>query len=226
MVTDGDGARTRIRLALVDDYEVVVRGLAHMLEPFDDLEVVELDTVNEVAEPVDIALYDTFAQAQGDSDEVADLVASPRIRHVVVYSWNLDRALRQRTIDHGVSGYLAKALSADQLADALRKVAAGSVVEAVAEGEDEGADVDGPPEGDWPGREHGLTARESEVLALITQGLSNQDIAARTHLSINSVKTYIRHAYHKIGVTSRSRAVLWGIDHGFRPDTVRIRQGG
>jgi len=76
--------------------------------------------------------------------------------------------------------------------------------------------------GDWPGREEGLTAREAEVLALITQGMSNVDIATRTSLSINSIKSYIRSCYRKIGVSSRSQAVLWGATHGFLPDRVRV----
>ena len=58
--------------------------------------------------------------------------------------------------------------------------------------------VDGA--GDWPGRAAGLSPREAEVLALITRGLSNQEIADRAHVSINSIKTYIRSAYRKIGV--------------------------
>ena len=81
--------------------------------------------------------------------------------------------------------------------------------------------VDEPVVGDWPGREQGLSARESEVLALITQGLSNQEIAERTYLSINSVKTYIRTGYRKIGVSRRSQAVAWGMRHGFEPDRMR-----
>ena len=63
---------------------------------------------------------------------------------------------------------------------------------------------------------------ESEVLSLITQGYSNNDIVETTMLSINSIKSYIRSAYRKIGVTSRSRAILWGIDHGFQPSTSRM----
>ncbi|MEJ7704868.1 MAG: LuxR C-terminal-related transcriptional regulator [Geodermatophilaceae bacterium] len=66
--------------------------------------------------------------------------------------------------------------------------------------------------------------RESEIIALITQGLSNQDIADRAFLSINTIKSYIRSSYRKMNVTTRSQAVLWGIDHGFRPDYVRIRE--
>ena len=68
---------------------------------------------------------------------------------------------------------------------------------------------------------HGLSPREAEVLALICQGFSNDEIADRAYLSINTVKTYVRTLYRKIGVESRTRALLWGIDHGFRPDRVR-----
>ena len=75
---------------------------------------------------------------------------------------------------------------------------------------------------DWPGRTEGLTDRESEILALITQGKSNHEVAALTFLSINTIKSYIRSAYRKIGANSRTQAVLWGIEHGFRPDYRRI----
>ena len=57
----------------------------------------------------------------------------------------------------------------------------------------------------------GLTGREMEVLELIAEGLTNQEIADRVFISINSVKTYIRSAYRKIGVNSRSQAVAWGL---------------
>ena len=63
-----------------------------------------------------------------------------------------------------------------------------------------------------------MTDRESEVLALITQGKSNAELAELMFISINTVKSYIRSAYRKIGVTNRTQAVLWGTDHGFRPD--------
>jgi DNA-binding CsgD family transcriptional regulator len=76
-------------------------------------------------------------------------------------------------------------------------------------------------EGDWPGRGAGLSSREAEIIALITQGLSNQQIADRVYLSINSIKSYIRSAYRKMQVTTRSQAVLWGVEHGFKPDSLR-----
>jgi DNA-binding NarL/FixJ family response regulator len=80
-----------------------------------------------------------------------------------------------------------------------------------------------PAFGAWPGQALGLSERESEVLALICQGLSNDDITKRAYLSINTVKTYIRTLYRKIGVTSRTQAVLWGLDHGFEPDRIARR---
>jgi DNA-binding NarL/FixJ family response regulator len=60
------------------------------------------------------------------------------------------------------------------------------------------------------------------VLALITQGFSNADVARLAFLSPNTVKSYVRTVYRKIGVESRTKAVLWGLDHGFRPDHRRI----
>ena len=75
---------------------------------------------------------------------------------------------------------------------------------------------------EWPGRLQGLTDREAEVLALITQGRSNAEVAALTYLSPNTVKSYIRTIYRKIDVTSRTQAVLWGVRNGFTADHHRI----
>ena len=210
------GLAQRIRVALVDDYEVVLRGLAEMLRSYaDDFDIVELDMHVPVAAPVDIALYDTFAQPQGDSETVRELLANPRVSRVVVYTWNFHESLTLATLGHGVSGYLSKSLTAAELADALRSVARGEIVTSPDPGR---LSLVG---GDWPGREEGLTARESEVLALITQGLSNTEIADRTCLSINSIKSHIRSAYRKIAVQTRAQAVLWGVTHGFLPDRRR-----
>ena len=210
-----------IRFAIIDDYEVVVRGLATMLTSVsDDFVVVELDSRVPVEQDVDIALYDTFAQAQAGGPQVAELIGNPRVRRVVVYSWNLQQRLVDAALEQGVSGYLSKGLSSHDLADALHRIHTGQVV--VPETDEGESGVVG---GDWPGRAEGLSAREAEVIALITQGLSNNEIAEKAILSINSIKTYIRSAYRKMGVTSRTNAVLWGLEHGFAPDEARHRWG-
>ena len=65
-----------------------------------------------------------------------------------------------------------------------------------------------------------LSAREADVIALVSQGLSNQEISAELFLGINTIKTYIRTAYRKMGVKSRSQAVLWGLERGM---ALRVR---
>jgi two-component system, NarL family, response regulator LiaR len=209
--------RVPIRVALVNDYEVVVHGIASMLRSHvHRIEVVELNASSSVAEPVDIALFDTFTQSRDDGTGIVHLLENPRVDKVVVYTWSTDRALRDASLRLGVSGYLSKRMSASELVNALDMVHKGEVV--VSEEPDRLPLIGG----DWPGREEGLTARESEVLCLITQGLTNAQIVERTHLSINSIKSYIRSAYRKIGVESRTQAVLWGVENGFKPDHKRI----
>ncbi|NPD04371.1 response regulator transcription factor [Nocardioides sp. zg-1308] len=206
-----------IRVALVNDDEVVVRGLDAMMRSYPHrVEIVELVAGRQVSRPVDVALYDTFGMGQGNGPAVARLIASPQVRQVAVYTWNFQPWLTRDTLDQGVRGYLSKSLPAARLVDALGAIASGQVVVSPARNR---SSIVG---GDWPGREEGLTAREAEVLSLITMGLSNQDIAERTLLSINSIKSYIRSAYRKIDVDSRSKAVLWGVEHGMRADRVRI----
>jgi DNA-binding CsgD family transcriptional regulator len=107
-------------------------------------------------------------------------------------------------------------LTGSAIVDALERIMGGEIV--VLAGDFQSS-VGGA--GTWPGREAGLSPREAEVIALITPGLSNQEIADRAFLSINSIKTYIRSAYRKMGVTKRTEAVIWGIENGFRPDTLR-----
>jgi len=207
-----------IRVALVDDYDVVLTGVAHMFDRYQDRVVVaEIDSNTALDDVVDIVLYDSFAQPESDQDEIGVLVANPRARRVVVYTWNFHPGLIQNARRLGAHGYLSKTLAARDLVAALEAVHAGEVV------------VSDPPRRarsaiglDWPGRGEGLTDRESEILALITQGKSNADVAALTFLSANTVKSYIRTIYRKIDVASRTQAVLWGVNNGFTPDHHRI----
>ena len=66
-----------------------------------------------------------------------------------------------------------------------------------------------------------LTTRERETLALIATGRSNDEIAQEMRISLNSVKSYIRSAYRKTGVQSRSQAVLWAVTHGVRVEVLQ-----
>jgi NarL family two-component system response regulator LiaR len=176
-----------MRLAIVDDYAVVCAGVAAFLAD-ERIDVVETGASTAVITDVDIVLYDTFGQVQGDGIDLEDFVRDSGAK-VVIYSWNLQPDLIQRAIEGGASGYLSKVLSGPEILDALERIIAGEVV--ILAGDNETSVLGA---GDWPGRAAGLSPREAEILALITQGLSNQEIADRAYLSINSVKTYIRSA--------------------------------
>jgi DNA-binding NarL/FixJ family response regulator len=207
-----------ITIALVNDYDVVVLGVANILGRFPERVVIaEIDTNKPLSDEVDVVLYDSFAQPESDRDEVRVLVEDPRARHVVVYTWNFHPDLLERARRQGVHGYLSKSLPAPELVAALEAVNGGEVV--ISEPPPRARPASGS---DWPGRSKGLSDRESEVLALITQGHSNEEVAGLTYLSINTVKSYIRSAYRKIGVESRTQAVLWGVENGFKPDHRRI----
>ena len=207
-----------ITVALVDDYDVVVIGVANILGQYPERVVIaEIDTNKPLSDEVDIVLYDSFAQPESDHDEIKVLIDNPRAHNVVVYTWNFHPDLVEQARHQGVRGYLSKSMPADDLVAALEAVHSGEVV--VSEPPPRARPASGS---DWPGRGRGLSDREAEVLALITQGKSNDEIAALCYLSINTVKSYVRSAYRKIGVDSRTQAVLWGIDNGFKPDHRRI----
>lgn len=208
-----------IRVAVVNDYDIVVAGLAAVLEPFSDrVDVVEIDVGLPVVSDVDIVLYDTFGQVEGERVDLEDLVRDSGAQ-VVVFSWNTQPDLVRSTLQRGARGYLSKQLCSEEIVAALERVTRGERV-----GPDGSCLVHDDPAsgaGAWPGQADGLSSRESEVIALISQGLGNREIAEQSYLSINSVKTYIRSAYRKMGVTSRSQAVIWALRHGF--DTGRSR---
>ncbi|WP_210505530.1 response regulator transcription factor [Naasia sp. SYSU D00057] len=207
-----------IKIALVDDYDVVLVGLAHMFDRYRDrIVVAEIDANQATNDEVDIVLYDSFAQPESDHDEIRTLVRNARARKVVMYTWNFAPELIESAKKQGVHGYLSKTLPARELVAALERIHAGERVFSEPPGRARAA-----MGLDWPGRREGLTERESEILALITQGKSNTEVAKLTYLSPNTVKSYIRNIYRKIGAVSRTQAVLWGVDHGFTPDHHRI----
>ena len=211
-------SKTPITVAIVDDYDVVVKGLANMFDQYRDRVVVtELVSNEPVVDTVDIALYDSFAQPESDEEAISVLVSNPRAHRVVVYTWNFHPDLIQSAREQGAHGYLSKTLPARELVEALEAVHAGETV--ISDIPSRARSAVGL---DWPGRGEGLSDRESEILALITQGKSNAEVAALTYLSPNTVKSYIRSIYRKIGVGSRTQAVLWGVKHGFTPDHHRI----
>jgi DNA-binding NarL/FixJ family response regulator len=210
-VQDETGRRP-LRIAVLNDFPVVVAGVTAMLAPYRErVEVVERRVDRDIDGDVDLVLYDTFGSADHAVAEVQAILRRTQVP-VAVFSWTTDRELVRAVLAAGAVGFLPKSLMPEQLVVRLEQIHGGAVVTpAHARGR-----RDGRPER-WPGADHGLTPRESEIVALIARGLSNQDIAERSYLSINSVKTYIRTSYRKMGVRTRPQAVLWLLRNGFDP---------
>jgi DNA-binding NarL/FixJ family response regulator len=210
----------RIHIALANDYDIVVAGLAAMLAPFgdrvavDELFVGELDP--SLARPVDVLLFDTYGRSELGFEALTTLTANPSVRHVVIYTWEgrppfVDRALRA-----GVSGWLTKSLAPAELVDALERVAGGEQVVIR-------NTVRAPRNaGLWPGQTAALTERESEVLSLLAKGLRNAEIAKAMFLSPETVKFHLRHLYRKLGVSSRGEAIAFA----HSSEWFRLRHGG
>ena len=123
--------RTPVSIALVNDYDIVVMGIAHILQQYRERVVIaELDTNVAVSDLVDIVLYDTFGQPESDHDQISVLIRNPRARR----GGGLHLELRPRPDQpsarrQGVHGYLSKALAgASDLVDALEAIHAGDIV--------------------------------------------------------------------------------------------------
>lgn len=202
-----------VRVTVINDYLVVVAGVNAILSEYADrIEVVEKYTVSKGSSIVDVALYDTFAAPVGKHARLAALREDPAISAVAVYSFAAGRAAVEDSLALGANGFLSKSLSAPDLVRGIEEIAAGRVVTMVGPG------MSATGANDWPAKEAGLSAREAEMVGLIVQGMSNREIGDRCYLSSNTVKTYIRAAYRKMGVHTRAQAVAWGIEHGLKPD--------
>ena len=119
MRADGTAVKPVVRLAIVNDYAVVSAGVAALLAG-ESIDVVETEASLPVLTDVDIVLYDTFGQVQGDGIDLEDFVRASGAK-VVIYSWNLQPDLIQRAIDGGASGYLSKVLTLRSLPEIGRR---------------------------------------------------------------------------------------------------------
>jgi DNA-binding NarL/FixJ family response regulator len=191
----------RTRVALVNDYEIVLRGLETMLRPFRDrIEVIELDVEQNPDEIVDVALFDTYGHPRLGLDRVAELARDPHVRAVAVYTWSFAPEQFDAARAAGARGVLAKSMSAEALVDALQQI--GRQEEFVSARF--GRSVRQP----WPGYDLGLTLREGEVALFLAQGMRNRDIASALWVSENTVKTHLKSIFQKTSVSSRAEAIV------------------
>ncbi len=192
-----------MRVTLAHECELVCIGFAAMMAPYAPRIRVVPSRAGLPAHAVDITLHDMLANVQ----EIP-LVPAPVIAHdglLVAWTWNARAELVQLATACGARGVLSKTLPAGRLLAALESIHRGRPVVDLG---------DVPRTAPVVRMTQALTPREAEVIGMITQGLTNQAIATQAAISINSLKSYIRSAYRKMGVTSRSQAVLWGVRNG------------
>jgi DNA-binding NarL/FixJ family response regulator len=206
----------RIKVLIVDDHEVVRRGLRGFLELQDDLEVVgeaedgaiAVARADELAP--DVILMDLLMPNLDGLGAIAAIHdAHPEIDIVAVTSF-IEEEKVTAALEAGAAGYLLKDASADEVADAIRAARAGEVhldpQVAKVLAQRMRSRRDEPPV-------ESLTAREVEVLQLVAKGAANKEIAAELSITERTARTHVSNILGKLGLASRTQAALWAVEH-------------
>jgi DNA-binding NarL/FixJ family response regulator len=199
-------AKQTVRVALVNDYEIVLAGIAKMLEPYPQIRIVDMAAQREPIRLADVALFDTYSHRGLGLDRVKQLIDDPRVGATAIYTFHPNTDAVRAALDAGADGVLAKALTSRQLCEALLRLANGERVIELADGRLK-------TEADWPGRADGLTFKESELLSLLATGATNRQLAKALYISENTVKTRLRLLFAKLGVSNRTQAAAFSVGH-------------
>jgi DNA-binding NarL/FixJ family response regulator len=201
-----------LTVSLVNDYEIILQGLHAMLEPFSDrIRVVEHEIGGTPGERADIALFDTFAGRRDALSRAAAMAKEGLVDHVVLYTWDASEPFLAAARDAKVAAVLLKSLGGEELADALVRIGRGETV-----------DVDEMHNGDHDRAREVLSIREREVLAMLALGYRNREIAHELFLSVDTVKTYVRRVFQKLGVNNRTQAALKAREFDLAPPQSRL----
>ena len=214
MADSPDLTATPIRIFLLDDHEIVRRGIADLLSAADDMEVVgEAGTAAEALRRIpavrpDVALLDGRLPDGSGIDVCRDIRSShPDVRCLILTSYDDDDALFAAVMA-GASGYLLKEIRGSSLLEGIRQVRAGrslldpTVTERVMQRLRAGQQTDP--------RLAGLTERERQILDLIAEGLTNRQIGERLFLAEKTVKNYVSALLAKLGMQRRTQAAVFG----------------
>jgi DNA-binding NarL/FixJ family response regulator len=211
-----------IKVVVTDDQDLVREGLRMMLEAEADIEVVgeagdgkeALDVARRL-DP-DVLLMDVRMPELDGIEATARLVAGGgRARVLVLTTFDLDEYV-YRAMKAGASGFLLKDATREQLAAAVRTVAAGDALlaPAITRRLIEDFCHRPPPGPDLPEAAAGLSGRESEVLRLLARGLSNAEIAGELFLSEATVKSHVARVLQKLRLRDRVQAVVFAYETG------------
>lgn len=203
------------RVMVVEDHQVVAEGLAALINQQKDMTVVGYagsvaDSIERAAElQPDLALID-FRLTDGTGADVAMAIRQLRPETKLIFLTREDsEAARFAAVEAGASAFIHKSHAAQEVVDAIRRVAAGDSLitpRTIAQLLNARREIDAQLER--------LTAREKEVLRLMAEGISSRDIASRLGISYTTVRTHIRSLGSKLGVHSKLEAIVRARDLG------------
>jgi DNA-binding NarL/FixJ family response regulator len=203
-----------IRVLIVDDHALVRRGIAELLDEFDDLEVVgaAADAAEGLrvatAEHPDVVLLDISMPGMGGVEAAARLREASPASAVVMLTSSADQENVIASLDSGATGYLLKDAEPEEIVRGIRAAARGEsplsprAATAVLEARTR------------PRPAEALSEREREVLELVGSGLTNKQIAYRLRISEKTVKAHLTRVFRELGVGDRTQAALWAQRHG------------
>ena len=203
-----------IRVMIVDDHDMVRRGLSAFLKAKVDLQMVgearngrEALAVCDEAQP-DVILMDLVMPEMSGAEAAREIRARcPQVQVIALTSFE-DKDLVQDALRAGAISYLLKNVSADELADAIRAAHAGRSILAPEAAQ---ALIETTAHGPSPG--HDLTPREREVVALMVKGMTNPEIAERLVVSRSTAKAHVSNILSKLGVSNRAEAIALALQH-------------
>lgn len=218
-----------MRILIVDDHALVRRGLNYVVkEGFPDAEVTEAEGSEVALQSVrggksfDLALVDVRMPDRDGLELLKALKTEVPDMPVIMLSTYENAPYVRRALADGASGYLLKDATPEDLAQAITVAMSGSgnvlsprVIQNLFEDQD--AHGAGGTNGHGRRNEYSLTQRENDILALLSEGRSNRDIAGHLFLSEKTVKAHLAAIFRKLGVTNRTQAAMAAVQMGVGP---------
>lgn len=205
-----------IQLLIIDDHEMVRLGLTSYFSVLEDIEVIGeaengLEGVDKALQyKPDIILMDLVMDVMDGVEATRIILDKWAEAKVIILTSFLDDEKVYPAMEAGASGYLLKTSSANEIADAIRRTHLG---EAIIEAEVSKKLTKIKQHTDQRKLYEDLTKREIEVLSLITEGLTNQEIAERLFITIKTVKTHVSNILSKLEVSDRTQATIYAFKH-------------
>ena len=192
-----------IKVALINDYMIVLEGLRSLLRSSEpEIVIVEMDVRNGPRRTVDVSLLDTYGELDSLDERVRALTADPSNGAIVVFSFSDRPQAVEHAMRAGAQGFISKAVPRQHIIDGIKSAARGERV--VLTQRSQHSQIDEALQ--WPGRSVGLTERESEILSLLSTGMTNRELGTSLYVSENTIKTHLRSLYAKLGVRNRAQA--------------------